>query len=322
MKFSATPTIIKCPCPFCSNETLNIVYHPSPRAICLPEKASQAVQDSVKTAETGSFVQSLPSPDGSKATDDEAKHRRVEDSPSAFRRKVLHDVNIPICSINDRNDIENEIQKQRMKYIEDQPTPRPPSARTRAGDAYMESLTQSFARRNYNSNNIINYSQNNNNLTSEFNATRGTMSDFEHAALRLRFAVAIGERNSERLSQRLMMPNANDNPGAIPTAGRSLSPSIMRAREQNVMNDYLENRTAERISADYDLERIEEMMMMEVSLYSLFLFVPFFLLYFPLFLSLSLNYFYTLFSYPLSPSYISRFFLFLRQSSNRWRALR
>ena len=105
------------------------------------------------------------------------------------------------------------------------------------------------------------------------------MSDFEHAALRLRFAVAIGERNSERLSQRLMMPNANDNPGAIPTAGRSLSPSIMRAREQNVMNDYLENRTVERISADYDLERIEEMMMMEVSLYSLFLFVPSFTFY-------------------------------------------
>ena len=266
MKYSATSTVIKCPCPFCSNETLNIVYHPSLSAISkLSEKASPAVQDSAKTAESSSFNLPLPCMNGNKTADDGTTNRTVQDSPSAFKRKVLHDVNIPICSINDRNDIENEIQRQRMKYVEDQPTPRPPSARTRAGDAYMESLTQSFARRNFNNNNIINYSQNNSNLNSEFSTSRGTMSDFEHAALRLRFAVAIGERNSERLSQRLMMPNANDNPGAIPTAGRSLSPSIMRAREQNLMNDYLENRTVERISADYDLERIEEMMMMEVS---------------------------------------------------------
>ena len=275
MKYTATLVEIKCPCPFCSNETLNIVYHPQLNVISkLCEKGSPVIQDTAKTSGSESFVSSPSGSNCSKSDDYDVTFNTEEVSTSGYRKKVPNDIIVPICSINDRNDIENEIQKQRMKYTDDRPSPGSSSARTRAGDAYMESLNQSFARRNYNVNNNNNYNNHNysnnnnnyinNNINADYNNSRGTMSDFEQAALRLRFAVAIGERSGERLSQRLMMPNLTENPNAIPTAGRSLSPSMMRSREQIAVNEYFEGRSIGKRSNN-DLERIEEMMMMEVS---------------------------------------------------------
>eukprot|EP00596_Hydrurales_sp_CCMP1899_P005572 CAMPEP_0119042720 /NCGR_PEP_ID=MMETSP1177-20130426/16109_1 /TAXON_ID=2985 /ORGANISM="Ochromonas sp, Strain CCMP1899" /LENGTH=419 /DNA_ID=CAMNT_0007009703 /DNA_START=568 /DNA_END=1827 /DNA_ORIENTATION=- len=141
------------------------------------------------------------------------------------------EVNVPLSSITDRAEIEKEIQGIRLRFSDDQPPPIPRSSRSNhsRGGEYND-LSRTFARRNYLSS------------ESEYNTSRGTMNDLEHAALRLRFAVAIGERSHGIFRH----PNEG----------------MDRGRDHNSMAEYLESRVVGRRSHN-DLERIEEMMMME-----------------------------------------------------------
>lgn len=247
MKHTAIQAVVKCPCPFCSTEVLNIIYRPNH----MKPPPSAPVSPRIPIIDIPSSVSS-PSPSQSSIskTDNDESSSSNDGSLSAraCMRKVPHDINVPKSSMADRKDIENEIQQQRTRFADDQPPPLPPSARTRAGDAYLESLSQSFTRRSLLNNNA------------DMNNPRGTMSDFEHASLRLRFAVAMGERNSERLSQRLIMQHQNEM--NMNSNGRSLSPARV-TREQDVMSEYLHSSVVGRRNNN-DLERIEEMMMMEV----------------------------------------------------------
>ena len=245
MKHTAIQAVVKCPCPFCSNEVLNIIYRSQLPILKAPPTSP------VSPAEGNTEASSSPTPYSWMKVDPDVSSNDGSLSARACMRKVHNDVSVPKSSIDDRKDIEKEIQQQRLRYTDDLPPPLPPSSRAsahlRAGDAYLESLTQSFARRSMMNN-------------ADHNTSRGTMSDFEHASLRLRFAVAIGERSNERLSQRLLITQSDDNIGI---AGR-MSP-LRQRRDQDAMADYLDHRASNRRTIN-DLESIEEMMMMEVSL--------------------------------------------------------
>lgn len=213
MKRTAIQAVAKCPCPYCSTEVLYIMYRPK-TAASKAASSSSSMKILSSSAPTTSFLEdsniasngsSFSSPSNSSYSKTDGYETTSSSGESCLRacmRQVQHDVNVPKSSIKDRNHIEDEIQRQRNRYSDDQPPPRPPSGRTRASDVYMESLTNSFARRSYSANR-----DNSDFLNSgSGSGSRGVISDFEHASLRLRFAVAIGDRNSERLSQRLLIP--------------------------------------------------------------------------------------------------------------------
>jgi hypothetical protein len=224
------------PCPFCSISNLTVIYTPqlmskktSDTSIPISssnmsktdsseEKASGILSSPFSSPSPASTCHSTPSTSGSTA------------SSRGFKKEIY----VPLSSITDRNEIEKEIQGMRLKFSDDRPPTIPRSSRSnysRGGE--NNDLSRTFARRNYLSS------------ASEYNTSRGTMNDLEHAALRLRFAVAIGERSHGMFGH--------------PSEG------IDRGRDHNSMAEYLESRVVGRRSYN-DLERIEEMMMMEVKL--------------------------------------------------------
>jgi hypothetical protein len=233
------------PCPFCSNTTLTVVYTPSSKDnINLSDKnTSQKLLTALEFEKNGS---SFSSP-SSICKDDEGyettrSNGNDSSSISTTSSRQISDCNVqvPLSSITDRKDIEAEIQGQRLRYADDQPTPLPSRSReSREHVPSSNSFYNTLARRNYLSS------------SSDYNTSRGTMSDLEHAALRLRFAVAMGESSQERYANRFVSPT-------------SRARDSMRGHDETYdqfegMGDIGGRR------GNNDLERIEEMMMMEVT---------------------------------------------------------
>lgn len=134
---------------------------------------------------------------------------------------------VPLSSIDDRRDIEIAIQQQRLRYADDRPPPAPPSAR---------SQVSSFAQRNFLGNDF------NSEFNSEFG--RGGVVDFEQAALRMRFGGTFGDSFQQHSS------------GIRRSTSRRMS-------DQEIISECLEGH-ATNGGGGIDLDRIEDMMMMEV----------------------------------------------------------
>lgn len=226
MKHSPVNDGSKCPCPFCSNETLNVVYS------SLTKKTTsgtfQPVTDLLSQGISSfSSATTLSKTEGS---DSNISTGAENINPITPIRNVQWASHVPLSSIDDRRDLETAIQQQRLRYADDRPPPAPPSAR---------SQVNSFSRRNYIGNDF------NSEYNSEFG--RGGALDFEQAALRMRFGGTLGENSLQHM---------------IPTNGIRRSTS-RRMSDQEIISECLEGNTTSGASG-IDLERIEEMMMMEV----------------------------------------------------------
>ena len=127
MKNSAISEASKCPCPFCSNETLNVVYNPNKTP---KKKICPSFQ-----ADSGCYAEAISSSFSSNSTCSktdgyETASSNGADSSTGRNTSPSTQLNVPLSSVNDRRDIEIAIQQQRCRFADDQPPIAPSSART------------------------------------------------------------------------------------------------------------------------------------------------------------------------------------------------
>ena len=127
MKNSAISEASKCPCPFCSNETLNVVYNPNKTP---KKKICPSFQ-----ADNGCYAEAISSSFSSNSTCSktdgyETASSNGADSSTGRNTSSSTLLNVPLSSVNDRRDIEIAIQQQRCRFADDQPPIAPSSART------------------------------------------------------------------------------------------------------------------------------------------------------------------------------------------------
>lgn len=217
VKHSALQESSRCPCPFCSTESLNVVFTPKRNAIPAVSESFN-LSNGLNLEGSSSSISSSSTcsrTDGYETTSSygaDATHKMVA-MPS--------NINVPLSSINDRKDIETAIQQQRLRFADDQPPPVPSSSRS-------QQLSHRY---------LLNF----------VSHGSGT-GDNELAALRVRIAMASSnDRNT------LSTPSTND---IATLLGNSMAER--RMTDQEALN-YAMGR-----ASTSDLERIEEMMMMEV----------------------------------------------------------
>lgn len=221
MKHSALQESSRCSCPFCSTESLNVVYTPR-------RNAKPAVSDGFNLSNGLSPEGSSSSISSSSTCSRTDGYETTSSYGADIPLKVVSvpsNINVPLSSINDRKDIETAIQQQRLRFADDQPPPVPSSSRS-----------QQLSRR-------------------YFLGNGGSTGEYELAALRLRIAMASSnDRN---------MPSMSATNDIATLIGNSMADRRMTDQEAI---SYAMGR-----ASTSDLERIEEMMMMEV-IYALYLF--------------------------------------------------
>jgi hypothetical protein len=214
VKHSALQESSRCSCPFCSTESLNVVFTPR-------RNAKPAVSEGFSLSNGLSPEGSSSSISSSSTCSRTDGYETTSSYGADIAPKVVampSSINVPLSSINDRKDIETAIQQQRLRFADDQPPPVPSSSRS-----------QQLSRR-------------------YFLGNGGSTGDYELAALRLRIALASSsDRNT------LSSPSTNDIATLI---GNSMADRRMTDQEAI---SYAMGR-----ASTSDLERIEEMMMMEV----------------------------------------------------------
>jgi hypothetical protein len=127
MKNTAIQEASKCPCPFCSNETLNVVYNPN-------KIVKKKICPNFQT-DNGHYTEAISSSFSSNSTCSktdgyETASSNGADSSVGRNMSPTAQMNVPLSSVNDRRDIEIAIQQQRNRFSDDQPPLVPSSART------------------------------------------------------------------------------------------------------------------------------------------------------------------------------------------------